>query len=102
MKKREPGTVRDSRIPIYDHQGNMRGHVGPHATSATVSRFIGRHGAKLGKKGGRMAWVGPKPPPPKILPKPKMLAQQPKPQATRLEISLRGAKGSVKSGDAVK
>src|SRR5271170_4770027 len=55
----------DHRIPIYDHEGNMRGHVGHKATSATVSRFIHQHGAKLGKKDGRDAWIGPKPPPPK-------------------------------------
>lgn len=110
MKERKVGVVREGRIPIYDHEGNQRGHVGPNATSATVARFIGRHGAELKKKDGRDAWVGPKPPP---KPKPKFPAAgmsgapgapgaAPAPggspaggQKTTLEISLKGAKGSV-------
>ncbi len=101
MKKREPGTVREGRIPIYDHKGHLRGHVGPHATSVTVARFIGRHGAELGKKDGRQAWIGPKPPPPKP---PKISKANPAntPGASpasgsshTLEISLKAAKGSV-------
>src|SRR5208282_5742119 len=61
----QPGVLPKHRIPIFDHKGNMRGHVGHKATSLTVARFIGQYGAKLGKKDGRDAWIGPKPPPPK-------------------------------------
>src|SRR5574337_907254 len=60
-----PGTLHPHHIPIYDHKGRHRGHVGPKATAATVARFIGQHGAKLGKKDGKVAWIGPVPPPPK-------------------------------------
>jgi hypothetical protein len=101
MKERKPGTVREGRIPIYDHEGHMRGHVGPHATSATVARFVGRHGSTLGKRDGRHAWIGPPPPPkpkPKPIPKP-VAAQEPSLAKSSgqhtLEISLRAAKGSV-------
>ena len=94
----KPGSPPEGRIPIFDHKGNMRGHVGRTATSATVARFIGQHGAKLGKKNGKPAWLGPKPPPPKPMAAP---AAQDKPdsgksQSHKLEISLRQAKGSVK------
>jgi hypothetical protein len=99
-KDREPGTVRDSRIPIYDHKGHMRGHVGPHATSVTVARFVNQHGAKLGMKDGRPAWIGPKPPPPKKPAKPAQPAQPtagPTGQGSTptLKISIEGAKGSA-------
>lgn len=98
-KDRKPGEVREGRIPIYDHKGHMRGHVGPKATSVTVSRFTNMHGSKLTKRDGRDAWVSPAPPP---KPKPK-IAQQPqvaagaggKPQSHKLEISLQQAKGSA-------
>lgn len=63
--KHPTGEVAPHRIPIYDHKGNMRGHVGRTATGATVARFLGRHGAKLGEKDGRDAWIGDRPPPPK-------------------------------------
>ena len=59
MKNRKPGTVAANQIPIYDGKGRQRGHVGPKATSVTVARFIGTHGAKLGKVKGRTAWIGP-------------------------------------------
>jgi len=59
MKKQKPGEAPPNRVPIFDGRGNMRGHVGKTATSATVARFIGQHGAKLGKKNGRTAWIGP-------------------------------------------
>jgi hypothetical protein len=103
-KDREPGTVREGRIPIYDHKGQMRGHVGPHATSVTVSRFVNQLGAKLGTKDGRPAWIGPKPPPPKK-PKADPAAQAAKAAAAQgpqgsgstptLKISIEGAKGSA-------
>lgn len=59
-KARKVGEVRPGRIPIYDRQGNQRGHVGPKATSATVARFTGEFGAKLGKVKGRDSWSFPK------------------------------------------
>ena len=99
-----PGTLPKSRIPIYDYRDRMRGHVGPLATSVTVSRFIGQHGAELGKKNGRTAWVGPKPP---QKPKPTAPAQADAappsgaPSAEQnhtLEISLKADKGSVSGG----
>lgn len=63
-KRPDTGEVAAHRIPIFDHKGNMRGHVGHRATGATVARFLGRHGADLTDKDGRVAWVGHKPPPP--------------------------------------
>lgn len=63
-KRPDTGEVEPHRIPIYDHKGNMRGHVGHRATGATVARFLGRHGADLTNKDGRVAWIGHKPPPP--------------------------------------
>lgn len=62
--KQKPGMPPVHRLAIYDHKGNMRGHVGRTATAATVARFLGRHGAQLGKKDGRDAWIGDTPPPP--------------------------------------
>lgn len=95
----KPGMPPLNRIPIFDHKGNMRGHVGKTATQATVARFLGRHGAKLGKQEGRAAWIGdvpPPPPKPDIPPKDK---SEPTTQAAAvkhaLEISLKAAKGSV-------
>lgn len=100
----KPGTLPEHRIPVFDFKGHMRGHVGPAATSVTVARFVHQHGAKLGKKDGRTAWLGPKPPPPKPKPKPP----QPNPIAAgaeaaapagkashTLEISLKQAMGSA-------
>ena len=67
-KARQPGTVAANKIPIYargaDNELQQRGHVGAKATSVTVSRFIGKHGAKLGKVKGRTAWIGPATPSP--------------------------------------
>jgi hypothetical protein len=60
-----PGTLHPHHIPIVDHKGRHRGHVGPKATAATVARFTGQHGAKLGKHDGKVAWISPPPPPPK-------------------------------------
>lgn len=61
---REAGEVPANRIPIHDHEGNVRGHVTKAATQATVARFLGRHGATLETVEGRQTWVGSKPPPP--------------------------------------
>jgi len=56
----KPGTLDPHHIGIFDHAGNMRGHVGPKATAATVSRFVG-HGATLQTINGRQCWKGKKP-----------------------------------------
>ena len=95
-KSDPPGKMSEHHLGVYDHNGHLRGRVGPKATSVTVSRFLGRHGAKLGKKDGKDAWIGQEPPKP---PKP-MIAPAPKPtpataQKHKLEISLKQAKGSV-------
>lgn len=69
-KAPKPGHPPLHRLPIVDHEGNMRGHVGNTATAATVARFIGHHGAKLGMHEGRKAWIGdppPAPPPPDFI-----------------------------------
>lgn len=86
----KPGVLPEHRIPIYDHKGHMRGHVGPAATSVSVARFVHQHGAKLGKKDGRTAWLGPKPPP-----KPKPKPPQPNPAAANPAAPGAGA-GSAK------
>lgn len=97
-KAEKPGTIPPHHIPIYDHNGHMRGRVGPKATSVTVARFLNRHGAKLGTKDGRPAWIGQEPPkPPKpikpVAPKPTQSPAQA--QNAKLEISLKTDKGSV-------
>jgi len=97
----KPGILHDHHVPIYDHKGRMRGHVGPLATSVTVARFTGQHGAKLGKKDGRTAWISPPPPPPKppqVDPTAVAVAKatpQPKPTSSKLEISVKQAMGSA-------
>jgi hypothetical protein len=58
-KQRKPGTVPPGRIAVLDRKGNLRGHVGPKATSVTASRFTGQPGAKL-TKGERDSWSFPK------------------------------------------
>lgn len=81
----------------------MRGRVHAGATSATVARFTGQHGAKLGKKDGRTAWLSPPPPPPKkpeVDPTAVAVAKAQgqsaqKQQTNKLKISLKQAKGSV-------
>ena len=65
MKKQKPGEAPLNRIPVFDDQGNMRGHVGKRATQATAARLLGKLGAKLGKKDGRVAWIGPSAPQPR-------------------------------------
>jgi len=61
--KRKPGEVPPGRIAVLDRAGNLRGHVGPKATSVTASRFTGEFGATLTKakrKGERDSWSFPK------------------------------------------
>lgn len=103
-RERKPGEAPLHRVPIFDHKGHERGHVGQTATAATVARFIGPHGSKLTKKNGRPAWVGdkpPVPPKPKFPPKPQSGAQPNEPNNAKsgasqsIEISLKAAKGST-------
>jgi hypothetical protein len=65
MKQRKIGAVPPNRIPVIDDQDRLRGHVGKKATAVTASRFLGRLGATLGKKDGRVAWIGPSAPIPR-------------------------------------
>lgn len=58
-KKRKTGEVPPNKIGVYDASGNLRGHVGPKATSVTATRFTEQHGAVLGEKDGRKAWLTP-------------------------------------------
>jgi hypothetical protein len=58
-KQRKIGEVPKNRIGVYDQHGHLRGHVGPKATSATAARFTEMHGAVLGEKDGRKAWLTP-------------------------------------------
>jgi len=108
-RERKPGEVPLNRVPVYDHKGHVRGHVGHKVTEVTISRFTGQPGATLKKKDGRDAWVGdapPKPPKPKFPPggMPGANAQpgsgmpnNKSPNATHsLEISLKADKGSNK------
>lgn len=56
-KQRKPtGLPPVNRIGVYDVRGNLRGHVGRTATSATCARFLGNHSAKLTRMNGRPAW----------------------------------------------
>lgn len=57
MKKLKVGEVREGRIPIIDKAGNVRGNVGPRATTATVARFLGHSNARLAPYKGRQSWV---------------------------------------------
>lgn len=66
----KPGHPPMNRILVVDHKGNIRGHVGKTATAATAARFVGHHGASLGKHEGRDAWITdppPKKPPPMMM-----------------------------------
>ncbi len=58
-KQTTPGNVGEGKIAVYDGRGRMRGQVGPKATAATVSRFHGQLGSKLGTKNGAPAWIAP-------------------------------------------
>jgi len=54
--KAKPGELPPNRIPVLDHKGRRRGHVGYLASESTVRRF--GIDAKLGTKDGRPAWIG--------------------------------------------
>lgn len=58
--ERKIGEVPPGKIAVLDQRGNLRGHVGPRATSVTATRFTGKAGAKLAKKDGRDSWSFPK------------------------------------------
>jgi len=60
-KPDDPATIPDDQIAIYDQNGYMRGRVHAGATSATVARFTGAHGAELKKRDGRYEWHQPAP-----------------------------------------
>ena len=55
MKKHKPGSCPDGRIAIRDGNGNIRGHVGPHAIAGTVMRF-GITNPQLKSVNGRLEW----------------------------------------------
>lgn len=57
MKKHKPGTCPDGRIAVKDANGNIRGHVGPHAVAGTVMRF-GVRNPQLKKINGKLEWHG--------------------------------------------
>ena len=59
MKKHKVGCVPDGRIAIRDLNGAIRGHVGSHATEATVTRF-GVRNPKLVNRKGALEWHGQK------------------------------------------
>ncbi len=79
------GEPAPGKIPIYDHRSRMRGVVGPKASSTTVARFTGTHGATLQTVRGRKAWVSAAPA--KAKPCVSVLSHA---------ASLRAAKGSNK------
>jgi hypothetical protein len=83
-KRIKPGAVKPGHVGIYDHKGNLRGHLhGPGGSAATVERF-GVHNAKLQRVRGASAWVG-------EAPKARPTARA---SAISLSKSLRAAKGS--------
>ncbi len=53
----KPGELPPNRIPVFDADGNRRGHVGFKASAATCARF-GVPDAVLTTKNGRAAWCG--------------------------------------------
>lgn len=53
----KPGELPPNRIPVFDADGNRRGHVGRKASEATAARF-GVPNAELKTKDGRPAWCG--------------------------------------------
>jgi hypothetical protein len=59
MKRVRPCKLPEGKLGVYDSNLNLRGIVGPAATSATAARFHGQHGSTLGKVDGRRAWIAP-------------------------------------------
>jgi hypothetical protein len=91
-RKRQPGEVPLHRIPVVDHKGNVRGHVGERASAATAARFIGRPGMELKDHEGRQSWVADKPPP---KPKPQIVVAPAAAPAAKPDANKAAAKGSV-------
>ncbi len=52
----DPGRIAEGRIGVFDHNGDLRGQVTRGATSATVARLTGRHGAELKQRDGKYEW----------------------------------------------
>jgi hypothetical protein len=90
MKERKVGEVKEGRIPVYDSKGNLRGNLGPAATSIGAARFTKELGAKLDTKDGRQAWVTP--------PKPK---PQPQPKGPALTLADTSAEGTTEGAPAL-
>jgi hypothetical protein len=86
-----PGRVDANHIPVVDHKGQVRGHVGPLATAATAVRF-GVPDARLQKQkiGGqnRQVWKGRAP---TVMPRVMPRVTQ---QTAKLSAQLKQAKGS--------
>jgi hypothetical protein len=72
-------------IPIFDADGNRRGHCGLGMSSAGVSRFTGTLSNRLGKKDGRTAWIARSPSGPN---------KAARAQSAKLAKSLKADKGS--------
>lgn len=51
-RERNQGKVPEGRIGVYDRNRNLRGHVGPKATSVTAARFHNELGATLSQSHG--------------------------------------------------
>jgi hypothetical protein len=83
--KVEPGTVPENKIPIFDHEGNMRGRCGLGMSSAGVSRFTGTLDNRIVKRDGRDAWVGAAPKGPN---------KAARAQTAKIRTSLKADKGS--------
>lgn len=57
QKDRKPGDLPPNKLGCYDRKGQLRGVVGPRASSVTVARHTGQLGAKLTTINGRPAWA---------------------------------------------
>jgi hypothetical protein len=64
-KQAKPHEVAPNRVPIYDHKGRLRGHVGKRASAAILPHFGLTNGGELvkgGKIDNRPEWHGSPPP----------------------------------------
>ena len=100
MKERKPGQIPEGRIGVYDAKKQLRGHVGPKASSVTCSRFHGQLGAKLGTVDGRLAWTLPQTSAAGAAAEPTgtnpAAMQPPAPKPPSMIQNLNAAKGSTK------
>jgi hypothetical protein len=95
-KRPKPHEVAPNRVPIYNHKGNLVGHVGKRATAAILPHFGIRNGGEMVKEGkidNRPEWHGNAPPP---KPKPK-IAPPAAPAAAQPNIVIQGSTGKVKA-----